>query len=125
MAADEFSEDKYTEAAWGIIAALTSAADYYQASTIEAPLLLEILLNPTKHNAGDDAESARTVAVKILQSAGVNVKSLRSELEKYLAKQPKVSDNAQKMMGRTLSRVLNEAKNAKAVLGVSDSIQSY
>jgi hypothetical protein len=48
MAADDFNESKYTEAAWSAIATLTKAADYYEASTIEAPILVDILLNPQK-----------------------------------------------------------------------------
>ena len=119
MAADDFNESKYTEAAWSTIATLTKAADYYEASTIEAPILVDILLNPQKHNAGDDAEAAKRVVEKILQSAGANIKDVRSELEKYFAKQPKVGGAAQKMMGRSLQKVLETARETKSVLGVS------
>lgn len=122
MAADDFNESKYTEAAWSIIATLTKAADYYEASTIEAPIMVDILLNPQKHNAGDDAEAAKRVVEKILQTAGANMKELRSELEKYFAKQPKVGGAAQKMMGRTLQKVLDTARDTKSVLGVSTGI---
>jgi ATP-dependent Clp protease ATP-binding subunit ClpB len=119
MASDDFNESKYTEAAWSTIATLTKAADYYEASTIEAPILLDILLNPQKHNAGDDAEAAKRVVEKILQSAGANLKDLRSELEKYFAKQPKIGGAAQKMMGRSLQKVLETARETKSILGVS------
>lgn len=119
MAQQEFDESKYTEAAWSAIATLTKAADFYEASNVEAPLLLDVLLNPSKHNAGDDAESAKRVTEKVFQKAGVNIKLLRSELEKYLAKQPKVSENAQKVMGRNLQKVLEYARDSKNVLGVS------
>ena len=119
MAADDFNESKYTEAAWSTIATLTKAADYYEASTIEAPILVDILLNPQKHNAGDDAEAAKRVVEKILQSAGTNLKDVRSELEKYFAKQPKVGGAAQKMMGRSLQKVLYTARETKSILGVS------
>lgn len=119
MAADDFNESKYTEAAWSIIATLTKAADYYEASTIEAPIMVDILLNPQKHSAGDDAEAAKRVVEKILQSAGANMKELRSELEKYFARQPKVGGAAQKMMGRTLQKVLDTARDTKSVLGDS------
>ena len=119
MAADAFNESKYTEAAWSSIATLTKAADYYEASTIEAPILLDVLLNPSKHNAGENAESAKRVVDKVLSKAGVDTKELRSELEKYLAKQPKIKDSNQKSMGRILARVLDAGNDAKGVLGDS------
>jgi ATP-dependent Clp protease ATP-binding subunit ClpB len=119
MAADDFAEAKYTEAAWAAIATLTKAADYYEASTIEAPILVDILLNPSKHNAGDAAESAKRVIEKIIGSAGGDVNELRSDLEKFLAKQPKVSGGTQKMMGQSLQKVLDTARISKTVLGDS------
>jgi ATP-dependent Clp protease ATP-binding subunit ClpB len=119
MAADAFNEGKYTEAAWSTIATLTKAADYYETSTIESPILLDVLLNPTKHNAGDSAESAKRVVEKVFGKAGVDTKELRSELEKYLAKQAKMKDSSQKSIGRNLARVLDAASDAKDVLGDS------
>jgi ATP-dependent Clp protease ATP-binding subunit ClpB len=122
MAAEDFSEAKYTEAAWSSIAALTKAADYYSASSVEAPLLLDVMLNPAKHNAGEDSEAARKVVEKVLVKAGADVNNLRSELEKYLSKQPRVGDNASKTMGRTLQKVLETSRQGKEVL--SDSFVS-
>jgi ATP-dependent Clp protease ATP-binding subunit ClpB len=119
MAAEDFSEAKYTEAAWASIAALTKVADYYSTSSIEAPYLLDVLLNPNKHGAGEDAEAARRVIEKTLAKASVDVNKLRSELEKYLAKQPRVSDNASKSMGRSLQKVLDVARSSKEILGDS------
>eukprot|EP00566_Odontella_aurita_P003297 CAMPEP_0113541348 /NCGR_PEP_ID=MMETSP0015_2-20120614/8982_1 /TAXON_ID=2838 /ORGANISM="Odontella" /LENGTH=1000 /DNA_ID=CAMNT_0000441245 /DNA_START=130 /DNA_END=3132 /DNA_ORIENTATION=- /assembly_acc=CAM_ASM_000160 len=119
MAADDFNEMKYTEAAWSIMSSLTKAADFYQASTVEAPLLLDVMLNPSKHQAGDNAESAKKVVEKVLAKAGADVSNLRKELEKYMAKQPKVSDNASKVMGRNLERVLEKARDGMKVLGDS------
>lgn len=119
MAGGDFDESKYTEAAWSAVATLTKAAEYYEASTVEAPILLDIMLNPSKHNAGDDAESAKRVVEKVFQKANVDLNSLRSELEKYLAKQPKVSGSSQKTMGRILQKVLEYARDTKNVLGVS------
>jgi hypothetical protein len=118
MSSDDFNESKYTEAAWSTLATLTKAADYYEASTIEAPILVDVLFNPAKHNAGDNAESAKRVAERILQSSGASVKELRSELEKFLAKQPKISSSAQKMSGRTLQKVLESARENQKILGV-------
>jgi ATP-dependent Clp protease ATP-binding subunit ClpB len=119
MAAEDFKEDKYTEAAWASIAALTKVADFYSASTVEAPFLLDVMLNPNKHGAGEDAEAARRVVEKTLAKAGVDVKEIRSELEKYLAKQPRVSDNTSKSMGRSLQKVLETSRGGKEMLGDS------
>ena len=118
MAAEDFNESKYTEAAWSSIAALTKVADFYQASTVEAPFLLDVMLNPSKHAAGENAEAAKKVVEKSLSKAGVDVKELRSELEKFLAKQARISDNSQKVMGRTLQKVLDTARVGQSVLGV-------
>lgn len=117
---DSFSSDKYTEAAWAVITSLSKASDYYEASTIEAPIMVDILLSPSKHAPGDEkAESAKRVAEKILQKANVDVPSLRSELEKYLAKQPKVSNAANKMQGQSLMKVLERARTNQSLLGDS------
>jgi cytochrome c551/c552 len=119
MAADDFNEGKYTEAAWSSISSLTKVADFYSASSVEAPFLLDVMLNPNKHGAGEDAEAARRVCEKTLAKAGVDVSNIRSELEKYLAKQPRVSDNASKSMGRSLQTVLESARGGKEMLGDS------
>ena len=125
MASDDFSEAKYTESAWTTIAALTKAADYYEATSIEAPLMLDIMLNPSKHSSGGDdkAIAAKKVVEKALSKAGVNVREVRSQLEKYLSKQPRVSgdSSSQKMMGQSLQKVLDAAKAQKEVLGVRRS----
>jgi len=117
---DDFNESKYTEAAWAAMIALSKAADYYDATTIEAPILLDVLLNPTKHNAGEEAESARRVAEKCLGNAGVDVKLMRMELDKFLAKQAKVSNmTSQKTLGGNLQKVLDNSRTTKDILGVS------
>jgi hypothetical protein len=120
MAASDFDEGKYTEAAWSGIASLTKVAEYYQSSAVEAPMLLDVILNPGKHSAGDDAEAAKKVAEKILTSAGVDVKELRQQLEGFWGNQPKMSGSTgQKTMGRTLPNVLETARQNMSVLGVS------
>jgi hypothetical protein len=119
MAAEDFNEAKYTEAAWSSIASLTKVADFYSASSVEAPFLLDVMLNPNKHGAGEDAEAARRVVEKTLAKAGVDVKEIRSELETYLSKQPRISDNASKSMGRSLQKVLETARGGKEILGDS------
>lgn len=121
MSADDFSEAAYTEGAWGCIAALPKVADYYEATTVEAPMLLDVLLNPSKHSAGDNAEAAKVVIDKVLTKAGINGKELRQQLENFMAKQPKISGgmNQQKTMGRSLQQVLESARSSKIVLNVS------
>jgi galactitol-specific phosphotransferase system IIB component len=120
MASDDFNEGKYTESAWALIATITKAADFYNTNTVDAVLLLDVMMNPTKYNAGESAESANRVMGQILSKAGVEVKQLRQELEMYMAKQPKISGNmeAQKNMGRSLMKVLERAKDSKSMLGV-------
>jgi hypothetical protein len=120
MAAEDFSEAKYTEAAWSVIAALTKVADYYSASTVESPFLLDVLLNPSKHSAGENADAAKKVVDKILGQAGVDTKELRKSLEEYLGKQPKMTGGSQqKNMGMNLQRVLETARISMSILGVS------
>ena len=51
--AEDFDQTKYTEAAWATLAALPACADIYSSTTVEAPMLLGILLNPTKYQAGE------------------------------------------------------------------------
>lgn len=119
---DLYAESKYTEAAWSSVAGLTSAADYYQATTLEAPLLLDMLLNPSKHGTGGDdgASAAKKVAESTLTNAGVNVKEVRSGLEAFLSKQPRVTGaTGQKTMGRSLQKVLETARDGTKALGVS------
>ncbi|GKY93088.1 hypothetical protein MPSEU_000277100 [Mayamaea pseudoterrestris] len=120
MAQDDFNEAKYTEAAWSTVAALTKAADYYQAQYVDAPFLLDIILNPTRHQAGDDAEAARRVVTKVLEKAGVNVGQLKTDLDEHLAKQPRVGNaSSQKTMSRSLQQVLDAAKMTKSTLNDS------
>jgi len=122
MAASDFDQMQYTEAAWAIVAALTQAADYYQAGSIEAPLILELLLNPRKHNAGEDAESAERAVKRVLGDAGVDPKELRQGLESYLSGRPKMSGGGQKSLGRDTSKVLESARAIMSVLGVRTAL---
>lgn len=121
MAGDDFSEAAYTESAWACIAALPKVADYYSTYSIDAPMLLDVMLNPSKHGAGDSAEAAKKVVEKILIKADVDVKVLRQELEVYFSKQPKITGNAdqQKTMGRSFAGILDRARTSKTLLGDS------
>jgi len=119
MSTDEdFAQGSYTEAAWGLVSTLPNAAEYYSASTVESPLLLDIMLNPTKHKAGDNAKSAQTIAEKILGVAGVDIRDLRRDLETFMGKQVKVtsSTDSKPMMGRSLQKVLERARSNKSIL---------
>lgn len=119
MAAADFDQMQYTEAAWSIVSSLNNAADYYQAGNVEAPMLLELLLNPRKHNAGDDAEAAERAVKKVLNEAGVDTKELRMALESHLAGRPKVNGGGQKVLGRDTPKVLESARAIMSVLGDS------
>lgn len=122
MSSDDFNEQKYTEAGWAVVAALTKAADFYQTSTVESPILLDLLLNPSKHKAGDDAESARKAVEKVLKDVKCDVKALRQQLETHLSQQPKMQGEAssqQKTMGYSLPKVLEAARSAMSTLGDS------
>lgn len=121
MSSDDFNQEKYTEAGWAAVAALTKVADVYQTSTVESPILLEILLNPAKYRCGDDADSARRAVEKVLKDAKVDIKALKQQLEAHLEKQPKVTGNMnqQKTMGYSLPKVLDAARNAMSTLGDS------
>ena len=121
MASADFDQMQYTEAAWSVVAAVTKVAEYHKTSTVEAPLLLDFMLNPTKHGGGDDAESAKSVTVKVLEQAGIDVKILRQGLEEHLSKQPKMSQGGtQNIMGRDLPKVLENARTIQSILGVSE-----
>lgn len=120
MATEDFDESKYTSAAWSAIAALTKVAEYYESGSCESYHVLDVLLNPGKHGAGEEAESARRVVEKIISQAGGDVKELRKALETYIGKQPKLKDStAQKTMGRNLPKVLENARTTMSVLGDS------
>ena len=51
--AEDFDQTKYTEASWATLAALPACADSYSSTSVEAPMLMSILLNPTKYQAGE------------------------------------------------------------------------
>jgi hypothetical protein len=120
---DYFDQSLYTDAAWSAITALPPCASYYSATSVDAPMLLSILLNPTKYNIPniDNALTAKTVVAKLLSEAGLeNVDGLKKEVERYLERQPKVSGDTstQKSLGRTLGEVLEAARGVRDGLKV-------
>jgi len=123
---DYFDQSLYTDAAWSAITALPPCASYYSATSVDAPMLLSILLNPTKYNIPniDNALTAKTVVFKLLSDAGLeNVDGLKKEVERYLERQPKVSGDTstQKSLGRTLGEVLEAARGVRDGLKVGDN----
>jgi len=120
MGADDFKEMAYTESAWACISSLTNAADYYGSTTVDPPLLLDTILNPTKHGKSEEAEAAKAVAEKVLGKAGVEVKKMRQELETWFGKRPKVTGwEGTKTMGQGMVQVLEKARTDMVVLGDS------
>ena len=122
VSAYDFDESKYTQAAWSLVQALSSAASFHQSSSVDSPLLLDLALNPSKHETGEAAESAQAVVTTLLTQAGANVPQLKTELEQYLQRQPRVVQGGQPVMGQTLAKVLETARIGQKVL--SDSFVS-
>jgi ATP-dependent Clp protease ATP-binding subunit ClpB len=120
-ASDNFDESKYTETAWSSISSLPKVSDFYETTTVEAPLLLDMMLNPNKHGGNEKAEAAKKVVDRALSKAGVDMKQLRSELEQHFSKQARHSSSgsAQKAMGRSLQKVIDTARITQNVLGDS------
>lgn len=83
-------------------------------------MLLSILLNPTKYQAPEVAQTAKAVTIKLLEDANVDVERLRGDVEEYLEKQPKVSGDtsSQKSMGRVLGEVLEAGRGVRDGLKV-------
>jgi len=116
----DFDQQQYTDASWSAISTLPQCADYYSATSVDAPMLLAILLNPTKYQASENASTAKQVVTKLLNDANVNVDKLRDDVEEYLRKQPTVSGDTstQKSMGRTLGEVLEAGRGVRDGLKV-------
>ena len=119
---DLFDSTRYTEAAFATLAALPFCAESYSATAVDAPMLLSILLNPTKYQASEAAVNAKAVAVKLLEDAGVDVDVLQKGVEDYLERQPKVtvtgdaSESRQKSLGNALKDVMETATEIKSEL---------
>jgi len=116
----DFDQQQYTDASWSAISTLPQCADYYSATSVDAPMLLAILLNPTKYQASENASTAKQVVTKLLNDANVNIDKLKDDVEEYLQKQPTVSGDTstQKSMGRTLGEVLEAGRGVRDGLKV-------
>ena len=124
QSSQDFDQQQYTDAAWSAIATLPQCATSYSATSVDAPMLLSILLNPTKYQAPEVAQTAKAVTIKLLEDANVNVDKLRDDVEEYLEKQPKVSGDTstQKSMGRVLGEVLEAGRGVRDGLKVRITI---
>ena len=120
MNSQDFDQTQYTDASWSIISTLPQCADYYSATQVEAPMLLSILLNPTKYQASEAASTAKQVVTKLLEDSNVNIDQLKNDVESYLEKQPTVSGDTstQKSMGMVLGEVLEAGRGVKDGLKV-------
>ena len=99
----------YTERAWNAIAKAPPFCDKYKTQYVETTLLMKSML--------DDGPSG--LAQRILVKAGIDVAKFDSKLEDHLQKQPKVSDVANKMMGKTMGPMLTYANVLKKEYGDS------
>ena len=124
QSSQDFDQQQYTDGAWSAIATLPQCATSYSATSVDAPMLLSILLNPTKYQAPEVAQTAKAVTIKLLEDANVNVDKLRDDVEEYLEKQPKVSGDtsSQKSMGRVLGEVLEAGRGVRDGLKVRITI---
>ena len=120
MNSQDFDQTQYTDASWSIISTLPQCADYYSATQVEAPMLLSILLNPTKYQAAEAASTAKQVVTKLLEDSNVNIDQLKNDVESYLEKQPTVSGDTstQKSMGMVLGEVLEAGRGVRDGLKV-------
>eukprot|EP00953_Heterococcus_sp_UTEX-ZZ885_P009650 5669-Heterococcus_DN1.PRE.1 len=97
----------YTEKAWEAVTRLPALADENGAQMVETELLLKSLLN----------EGPQGLASRILYKAGADTAGLESELDKYIANQPRVSNVSNKVMGNVLTKVMTAAQKSKVEFG--------
>lgn len=97
----------YTEKAWDSVAKLPQYGDEYNAQSLEAHHLFSSLVD----------EGEQGLAQRILAKANVDIPVLKSKLENYLRKQPKVSDTSNKVMGQSLLQSLTKSNSFKKEFG--------
>lgn len=101
------SPESYTEKAWEAITRLPQLATRYETQYVDSELLLKSLLD----------EGPTGLAQRILFKAGAQLPKIESELDKYISSQPRVSDTQNKVMGNTLSKVLDASFKEKDKFG--------
>jgi len=97
----------YTEKSWDSIAKLPQYGDEYGAQSLEAHHLFSSLVD----------EGEQGLAQRILSKANVDIPTLKSKLESFLRKQPKVSDTSSKVMGQSLLQCLTKSNSFKREFG--------
>lgn len=118
-----FNPELYTESAWAAIESLARSSTKYSQQDVTPPLLLESILqiytSSSEVNDGGTADSASSsstfIADKIFSSASIDTAKLRSDLESFLSKLPKVTNNSNKSMSTSLLKTLSTASQDSKV----------
>lgn len=84
---NQMSPESYTEKAWDVITRLPQLATRLESQFIDNEILLKSMLE----------EGPQALAYRVFFKAGVKVSQLESELENYIAAQPKVPDASNKV----------------------------
>ncbi len=84
---NQMSPESYTEKAWDVITRLPQLATRHESQFIDTEMLLKSLLE----------EGPAALANRIFFKAGLRVSQLETELESYIASQPKVPDASNKV----------------------------
>lgn len=81
------SPESYTEKAWDVITRLPQLATRLESQFIDNEILLKSMLE----------EGPQALAYRVFFKAGVKVSTLETDLENYIAAQPKVPDASNKV----------------------------
>jgi len=84
---NQMSPESYTEKAWDVITRLPQLATRLESQFIDNEILLKSMLE----------EGPQALAYRVFFKAGVKVSQLETELENYIAAQPKVPDASNKV----------------------------
>jgi hypothetical protein len=84
---NQMSAESYTEKAWDVITRLPQLATRLECQFIDNEILLKSLLE----------EGPQALANRVFFKAGVKLSQLETELDNYIASQPKVPDASNKV----------------------------
>eukprot|EP00624_Nannochloropsis_granulata_P003299 evm.model.NODE_26797_length_23647_cov_22.651287.2 len=104
---NQMSPESYTEKAWDVITRLPQLATRLEAQFIDNEILLKSLLE----------EGPQALAYRVFFKAGVKVSQLETELENYIAAQPKVPDASNKVglfMGGRIREAISSIRGNKS-----------
>jgi len=107
----------YTTGAWGALKELPRVSTKFSQQVLTPPLLLQSLLHVYTSSsevdgggtADSDSSTSTRICEKLMRSADIDVATLRSDLEAYLSKLPKISNNKNKNASVELQGVLRKA----------------